>query len=461
MDVLLINPPSGEVYGKMEAPDYPPLGLAYVGAALEKAGHKVKIIDISADKIPKHEFLQTIKNYKIIGLTSTTPTFNQAENLCKLIKENTEAITVLGGIHATIDPEDCLKSENIDFVVRGEAEATITELVDKIQNKKSFSKVKGISFTKNGKIIHNENRDLIQNLDEIPFPARHLFNHQKYTYPDSLLSPVMPIMTSRGCPHNCTYCCTKLIFSRRVRFRSAKNVVDEIEYLIKKYKVKEIHFWDDNFTLYKQRVFEINNELKKRGIKLHFAFPNGLRVDQVDFEILKCLKDMGVYSLAFGVESGNQIILDNVKKGTTIKQIEQAYKWAKELGFETWGFFMIGLYGDTPETIKDTISFAKKINPDVAKFHILKPFPGTEIFKQLLKEGLITEKDYSKYGIHTKPVHRLPDLTEEDLLNWSKKAYKEFYLRPTKIVQHILRVKSFERMKLNLKTGVNLVKSIL
>ena len=309
-------------------------------------------------------------------------------------------------------------------------------------------------------MVHNPNRELIQNLDSVPFPARHLFNQKKYSYPDSMLSPAMPIITSRGCPHNCTYCCTKLIFSQRVRFRSAKNVVDEIEFLIKKYGVKEVHFWDDNFTLYKKRVFEIRDELKRRKIKLHFAFPNGLRVDQVDFEILKCLKDMGVYSLAFGVESGNQTILNNVKKGTTLNQIKQAYHWAKQLRFETWGFFMLGLYGETSETIKDTIAFAKKINPDVAKFHILKPFPGTEIFNQLKNDGLITQMDFSQYGIHTKPVHRLPTLTEEDLLNWSKRAYKEFYLRPTKIASHILRIKSIDRLKTNTKTALNLLKSI-
>lgn len=386
MHILLINPPSGEVYGKMESPDYPPLGLAYVGAALEKVGHKVKIIDIDADKISRQEFLNIIKNYKIIGLTATSPTFNQAENLCRLIKENSDAITIIGGIHATICPNECIASQFIDFVVKGEGEETIVELVKNIE-KGNFSKIKGISFKKNKEVIHNPPRDLIKELDTIPFPARHLFNQQKYSYPDSILSPVMPIMTSRGCPHNCTYCCTKLIFTRRVRFRSAKNVVDEIEYLIKRYHVKEIHFWDDNFTLNKKRVFEIKDELKKRNIRLKFAFPNGLRVDQVDREILACLKQMGVYSVAFGVESGNQLILNNVKKGTNLEQIKIAYKLAKEIGLETWAFFMIGLPGENTQTIKNTINFAKKLNPDVAKFHILKPFPEQKFLTNLKHKG--------------------------------------------------------------------------
>lgn len=461
MKILLVNPSQSMVYGKMTAPDHPPMGLAYIGAVLEKENHNVRIIDIDADKISVDEFIRIIKcGFEIVGFTATTPTFHEAEKLSRLVKENTDAVTILGGIHATIDPNSCLKSDFFDFIVRGEGESTIVELVEKIQNKKDFSKVKGISFKKNKKIVHNENRELIKELDEIPFPARHLFNQQKYSYPDSLRKPVMPIITSRGCPHACTYCCTKLIFSKRVRFRNAKNIVDEIEELIKNYKVKEVHIWDDNFTLYKKRVFEIVKEIKKRNIKLKFAFPNGLRADQVDEDILRWLKQMGVYSLAFGVESGNQIILDNVKKGETLESMEKAYKLSKKIGFETWGFFMIGLPGETEETVNNTIEFAKKLNPDVAKFHILKPFPGTEIFEELKKKSLITVFDYSKYGIHTRPVHRLPNMSEDEMMNLAKKAYKEFYLRPSKIIDHILRIKSIERFKLNFKTGLSILNAI-
>ena len=218
MKVLLINPPDEEVYGKMSPPDYPPLGLAYIGAVLEKQGHAPKIIDISADKISANELKKIIQDYEVIGLTATSPTFKSAEKICKLIKENSNAITILGGVHATIIPESCMKFDSIDFIVKGEGEETIIELLKAIKNKKSFAKIKGISYKQNQKVIHNPPRELIKNLDDIPFPARHLFNQQRYTYPDSLSNPVMPIMTSRGCPHGCTYCCTKLIFTQRVRF---------------------------------------------------------------------------------------------------------------------------------------------------------------------------------------------------------------------------------------------------
>ncbi len=462
MKILLVNPSQAAVYGQMSAPDYPPLSLAYVGAVLEKNGHDVQIIDIDADGVTDAKFTEKIKKgYKIVGLTSTTPTYKNAERLCKIVKKNTDATTVVGGIHPTIAADECLQSENIDYLVRGEGEKTVLELVKTIEDGTEVGGIAGISYRKDGKIIHNPKRELIENLDELPYPARHLFNQRKYTYPDSLMSPVMPIISSRGCPHGCTYCCTKLIFTRNVRFRSAENVVGEIEDLIKTYGVKEIHIWDDNYTLNKKRVLEITELIKKRGIKLKFAFPNGLRVDQVDEEILKSLKDMGTYSVAFGVESGNQKILDRVEKGTNLAQIRAAFKLAKKVGLETWGFFMLGLPGEDRNTMRDTIEFAKELDPDVAKFHLLQPFPGTEAFEQLKKEGLITNYDYSQYGIHTRPVHRLPGISEDELLAIQKNAYRQFFLRPSKIIKHIIRMKSANRIKLNLGAGISIIKSII
>jgi len=459
MKILLVNPSKADIYGAALSYDFPPLSLGYIGAVLDKAGHQVKIIDIDTDRISKERFLKIIKgNYELVGFTATTPTFKEAEKLCRLVKEDTNAVTVLGGIHATIAPHECLQHEHIDFLVRGEGEVTILDLINAIQDKKDYQGVKGISYRREGRVVHTPDRELIKDLDEIPFPARHLFNQQKYNYPDAFLTPILPIITSRGCPHDCSYCCTKLIFSRKVRFRSPKNVVDEIEQLIKKYHAKEIHIIDDNYTCNKRRVFEIGHELKKRKIKLKFAFPNCLRADQVDKEILKCLKDMGVYQVGFGVESGNQAVLNNAKRGLTLEQIEKAYSSAKQMGLETLGNFIFGLLNETEGTIKDTIKFAKEINPDIAKFHILKPFPGTEVFYQLREKGLMTEFDYSKYGINTRPVHRLPGLSEDDLIKWQKKAYREFYLRPSKIIKLLLRIKSWKRAKLVVESGFSIFK---
>lgn len=461
MQILLVNPSQSWVYGKLSRPQYPPLGLAYIAAVLEREGHSIKIIDIDAEHFSDEKFLDTVKNgdFGIVGFTATTPTFIKVQKLLQICKENSDAVTILGGIHATISPDLFAKLPYLDFVVKGEGEDTIIDLIKTIGGNRNYENVKGISFKKDGQLINTESRELISNLDTLPFPARHLFKQYVYSYPDSLKNPVIPIMTSRGCPYGCTYCCTKLIFTRQIRFRSAKNVVDEIEYLKDNYGAREIHFWDDNFTFDRERVFKIHDELKKRNIKLKYAFPNGLRVDRVDEEILKCLKDMGVYSMAFGVESGNQDILNMAEKGTTLKQIEKAYEMAKRVGLETWGFFILGLVGENKKTIRDTIDFAKKINPDVAKFHVLKPFPGTKAFHQLKEQNLILSEDYTRYGIHTKPVHRLPDVTSDELEEYVKIAYREFYLRFFKIFNHLIRTfRSWDRFKLNVKTMLGVLR---
>ena len=462
MKILLINPSQFGVYGKMSSPDYPPLGLAYIGAALEKSGHVVKIIDIDADGITEEELIRIITHdgYSAVGLTATTPTFHRCEDVAKIVKAHSRIPTIFGGIHPTTAPEKCIVSPYVDIVVIGEGEITIIELIDALENEKDLSNVKGILFKRGDETIRTPTREYAE-IDNIAFPARHLFTHKRYNYPDALRAPVMPVITSRGCPHSCTYCCTKLIFSRKMRYRSPENVVAEVEQLINDYGVKEVHFWDDVFTCNKKRVQAIRDIFIERKINVKIAFPNGLRADQVDEDILGWLKDMGAYSVTFGVESGNEMILKIIKKGTSIDIIKNAYRMAKKNGLETWGFFMLGLPGEDASTFRDTINLAKTINPDVAKFHILKPFPGTEAFFQLKEKNLITNFDYENYGVYTRPVHRLETISEDELMEWAKSAYREFYLRPSKIISHGFRMmKSKERFKTNFKTATYALKAM-
>ncbi|MEI6421128.1 MAG: radical SAM protein, partial [Lentisphaerota bacterium] len=334
---------------------------------------------------------------------------------------------------------------------------TIIELVNSILNKSDFANIKGLTYKKGEEIIQNEARAPIQDLDAIPFPARHLFKNQKYTYPDALRYPASPIITSRGCPGNCTFCTAKFLHGKRFRCRSAENVLDEIESLIKDYGVREIHIWDDNFITNRNRVFAFRDGIIKRNIKVLFSFPNGIRADFINRDILKALKDFGTYSVAIGVESGNQNILDMIQKGIKLEQIENAFKLAKEMKLETWGFFLLGLPGEDKNTMNDTIDFAIKLDPDIAKFHVLKPFPKSAVYDQLKAQGLIVDENYIHYGIHTKPVHRLPDVSQEELLEWQQKAYRRFYMRPSKFFREIMRLKSWNRMKLNFVMGMSVL----
>lgn len=462
MKILLINPSSYEIYGGLPPSFQIPLGLAYIASVTENAGYDVKIIDVDAENWAGQQFVKRITeiNPDIVGITCTTPIYSSAVKIAEIVKKTSNAVTVLGGIHPTIVPEESIKPPSIDIVVKGEGEKTFLELLKCIETRDDLLKVNGIVLKRNGKIITTPERELILNLDEVPFPARHLFKTQKYTYPDSLKKRTFPIITSRGCPGRCTYCNTQYIFGHRFRSRSAKNVVEEIKLLINKYGAEEIHIWDDNFTTNKNRVFEIRDELKKSDIKIKFAFPNGLRADFLNEEILKCLKEMGTYSIAIGVESGSQMILNRTKKNIKLEKIQDAFGIAKKLKLETWAFFMFGLLGETKETIQETISFAKKLDPDIAKFHILKPYPGTEIYDELKKNGLLLTEEYSNYGIHTPPVHRLPDLTAEEILNWQKTAYQKFYFRFGKIFKQMYRLKSLYRIKLNLLMAFAFLKKL-
>lgn len=455
MKIFLINPSHGEVYGKLTPPDHPHLGLAYIAAVLEAEKHAVRIIDIDAEALTYEKLGRIFQDEKpdMVGITATTPVFYSALRIAETVKENSSAYTVIGGIHATLMPKECAESSFIDFVVVGEGEKTIVELVDAIRDKGDVSNIKGLVYRKGSEIVLNEAREPIQDLDAIPFPARHLFKNQKYTYPDALRYPACPIITSRGCPGNCTFCTAKYLHGKRFRCRSAENVLDEIETLIKDHGVREIHIWDDNFITNRNRVFAFRDGVLKRKIKVLFSFPNGVRADFISRDILKALKDFGTYSIAIGVESGNQNILDMIQKGIKLEQIENAFRLAKEIKLETWGFFLLGLPGEDGKTMSDTIDFAIKLDPDIAKFHVLKPFPKSAVYEQLKAQGLIIDENYVHYGIHTKPVHRLPTVSQEELLQWQQKAYRRFYMRPSKILKEIMRLKSWNRMKLNIVTG--------
>jgi len=461
MNILLVNPSSAVAYGKMKSPVQMHMGLAYIAAVLEKNKHNVDIMDIDAEGINTEKFTELVKTrkYSIAGFTMTTPTFSSSVKLAELVKRHSpQTKTVFGGIHPTIKPYEVADLECVDVVVKGEGEMALSEIAEYVEGGRELSTIKGIAYTKNGQVQESPPRLLIDDLDSIPFPARHLFKVKSYTYPDALYGDTAPIFTSRGCPGRCTFCNSRQIFETKVRVRSARNVVDEIEYLTNSLHVKEIHVWDDNFTTIKDRVFKIRDEIVKRKLKVKFAFPNGIRADFLNIDIMKALRDMGTYSIAVGVESGSQDVLDMAHKGVKLEKVEEIFALARKMKFETWAFFIIGLPGENTNTIEQTIDFSKKIDPDIAKYHILKPYPKTEVYDYLNSRGFILTEDYNRFGIHEPPIHRLEALTPQDMLNWQKEAYKSFYFRPGKMLNQMLRIKSFNRLILNLKAGLGLMK---
>jgi len=465
MKVFLIKPPFSEIYGqfKAAATEYPPLGLAYMAAVLEKEGHEVKIIDMPAERTDEDKLKKFLEEFKpdIVGITVVTPTINYSLKIAGVIKEIIGCPVVLGGIHPTTMSDEVIANKMVDFVVRREGEYALPELLKIIQNKGDLNKCKGIVWKNGNKIIHNEDRQLIENLDELLLPARHLIKMDKYHYVDVKEEPMTTMMTSRGCPGQCVYCDAHNLFGCKFRARSAKSVVDEIEILVNEYKIREIHFIDDTFTLNRRRVEEICDEIKKRKLKFFWTCPNGVRVDTITKELLERMKDAGCYGLAFGVESGDQGILNNIRKGTTLEKIREVFRLCKEIGLETWGFFMFGLPGDTEETIKKTIDFAIELDPDVAKFHITVPYPGTELFNQWQDAGYLKEKDWSKYGIHVEPIFEMPSVSSEKIMELHRLAYKKFYLRPKYLFKAVKRMNSIPRIKNNIAAGFSIIKYAL
>ena len=463
MKILFVIPGQQHIYAKMHAPAQIHMGVAYLASAIEDISD-VTIIDMDAEGLDSQGYADRIsgQGFDLIGVTVTTPTFYGSSQIARITREiSPDTVIMFGGSHPTLMPYETIANPDVDIVVSGEGEESVREIVLTLEKERDLHDIKGILFRRktDNQVIDNGKRPqrVPEGLDNLKFPARHLFRMQSYTYPDALYPFVAPLITSRGCPGRCTYCNTHTLYGGKVQFRSSKNVVDEIEMLVKG-GVQEIHIWDDNFATKRNRVFEICDEIQKRGIQIPIAFPAGIRADYLDRDVLMALKDMGTYSLAVGVESGDQGILDLCKKRITLQQIEEVFNLAHECGLEIWAFFMFGLPGETPDTIRKTIAFAHKLKPDVAKFHILKPYPGSEVYDWLNERGLILSKDYDAFGIHGPPVHRLEALSPDEMVEWQKYAYRSFYFNCQMIIKQILRIKTINRLKLNVKAGVDLIR---
>jgi anaerobic magnesium-protoporphyrin IX monomethyl ester cyclase len=431
MNVLLINPPYAYTYGKMKAliPSYPPIGLAYLASVLEK--HEVSILDMPLNKMDEKGFKEYIekKDFDIAMFTATTPTVNTVGRLCKIVKECNENITtVVGGSHPSALPEKTLKENKaVDIIVIGEGEKTAKELVNFLSKNKKLNKIKGICYKKDSKIVRTMARPFITNLDSLPLPRHDMLDLDSYTYWCQQGKKFSAIVTSRGCPYSCTFCC-RGAFGQFYRYRSVKSVIDEIK-LLTELGVDEIHIIDDNFTMIENRSVKILDKIKSNFPELRIAFINGVRIDRINKNLLTKMKKANVYYIGYGIESGNQKILDSIKKGITLSQAEKIVRLSKKIGIDIVAcFFILGFPEETIKSISDTIRFAKKIKPHFAKFSTLVPYPGTEIYEKLKREGRIETENWDKYGTYDTPVFRHPNLPPLEFMHLQKRAYTEFYL---------------------------------
>ncbi len=459
LNVVMINPPQSTRYPQ------PPLGLALIAAILEKEGYPVKLLDANAVEFPPEDVIGMAAGADVVGITAMTPTIGAALNIARHLKQANRNLTiVMGGPHATLLPEETLNSSHdIDIIVRGEADETIIELLRALEDKRPLNGIAGISFMSDDKVVHTVDRTSIVDMDSLPFPAYHLLPWRRYRPhpPHGLAMPFAAIVTSRGCPYHCAYC-SKPVFGSRFRAQSPGRVVEEMAYLKDKFGVKEIAFYDDSFTLDKKRVHAIAEKIIDTGLKL--AWTCETRVNLVDRELLRHMKQAGCYAVAYGIESASPEIIKTLQKDITLEQVEEAVRDSREVGLQVIGYFMLGSPGETPETIQHTIDFAKKLKVDFAQFSVTTPFPGTELYDIYMrdrKENPAWESFvYAGTDNPTTPVFESDKLSRDDLKLWTSQAYRRFYLRPAYFWQRLRRCTSWNEIKMNVKGFGMLLRSI-
>jgi radical SAM superfamily enzyme YgiQ (UPF0313 family) len=407
--------------------------MGYLAAVLEKNGYTVDVIDCQALMISLDEFRTELSKRKpnIVGITSITLTYNSALKIAKIAKEvHPNCVTVLGGPHVTFWDENALSEcPSADIVVRQEGEYTLLELVQKLEAGKPIDDVLGTTCRKDGKIIKNPVRPLIENLDELPFPARHLWPLEELRK----MEDIFYLTTSRGCTAWCDFCAAVRMFGRRYRMRSPESIVDELEYLNKTFNATKFTFCDDAFTIDQPRIEELCKEIKARNLKI--VWNCGTRVDKVTKELLITMKDAGCVSVWFGVESGSQEVLDVMHKGISTSQTITAIGWVRELGLTPVPNVLLGYPGETKESAWQTIKFVQKVSPDnLAFYNIATPLPGTPMYDLVKENGWLKIDDFDRYDCKT-PIFETPTMSMKELEEISEKAFRSFYLRPSYVLR--------------------------
>ncbi len=424
-----------------------PLGLMYLAAVLDKARYEVEILDAfmanapprkTADTVevgmPYDEIKAEIERRKpdVVGVANPFSTqIGHAKRVCDTAKEvNPDILTVVGGPHVTVVPESFLnEAKNADVVVTCEGEYTLLDLVKTREAGKPFAEVLGIAFRQEGKIRVNLSRPLIKNLDELPYPAYHLVNMEQYLNPAkieyrSFKPRSLAMITSRGCPYRCCFCSVHLHMGTAFRANSPQYVADHLQFVVDKFRVKNVFFEDDNLTYDMKRMGDICDLIVQRNIRFHWETPNGIRADRVNIELLKKMKRAGCRSVFFGVESGDQVVSDGIiHKDLDLNKVEEVAKTSKKIGLNSAGFFIIGFPGEKKQNMKATVEFALHLKKDYDfGMHLLvaTPLYGTKLYDECQKQGYVKEELTPRALAEVrqaqgKPLIETPDFSSEDV----------------------------------------------
>jgi len=470
MQVLIINPPwPGKGFGtrsqnriiKHRSDKFLqyPIFLAYSAAQLKKAGQDVTYIDSVIQDLDFDQTLQQAKRKRpdVIFMETTTPSIAADYQNLTALKEATGAKIIVGGPHATYFHKEVIEEcPAIDVVIRHEFD---TKIAGVVSNLDSLNSVSGISYRNGSAAIDNGDGELCQDLDALSFPDRDLIPWDWYLEAWYTRRPFMNLMTSRGCPYHCAFCLwPQSMYGHQQRFRSLDNVISEIQSLVDRYGLKEINIDDGTFTTRKNRVIDFCQRLRDEKIKIIWTC-NG-RVDNLDDEILLEMKASGCKMIRLGAESGSQEVLNKIKKGLTLKQIEDGVKLVKKHGIQALGGFMFGFPYDSKQTVEETIAFAKKISPDQVQFSINMCYPGTSLYEFAVENNLLLAKDFKEFDMTHGPVIKTLDMKRAELEHILARAYREFYFRPKYIFQTLFNINNFYEVKRVLRSMKSLLKTI-
>lgn len=488
MRVLVLNPPSrfaknvvrDALWGcwckgkRIAGTSVPPINQVLTATLLKNEGHNVRFLDALGQKMNLEDVLKDINNFDAVIVQTSTMTFKEdAEVLLELKNKNENLVTIIYGSHPTFMPEFALE-DGIDFIVRFEHEFVLRDLLKALDagagnnpavpvgqtfRSANWQDIKGIGYKLNGKKIINKDYPFADNLDLLPFADRTLLSKDiEYFNPVVKRLPYTTMFTSRGCPAKCTFCTAPYFMGSKIRFRSAENVVEELSY-VASLGYKEVFFRDETFTVFKERNLKICEEIIRK--KLDLTWICNARVGTIDKETMLTMKKAGCHMIRFGVESGVQEILDNIKKGINVEKTRETFAVAKEVDMETHAHLMLGLPGDTLKTVNQTINFVKEIEPTTATFGVCTPYPGTALF-DIVKEKFPQIKDGSEADLkklHTTGFFNQAfcEIPSDKLEQLVKFAYRKFYFRPKYLINTLKSIKSFDELKRKLIAGTSVL----
>lgn len=463
MKVLIANPPwPGPGYGARSDVRWPhkrsdkyieyPIYLSYMAAVVEQAGFEVAFMDAIMDELGIQEFAQQVHGLgpRLALLETSTPSIEFELQTAAAIKEwSPGTFVALLGSHVTrYHRETVAENPAVDAVLRGEFEYTAADLARALQNGGPLDSVLGLTFRDTeGAVRANNDRPLLEPLDQMPFPARHIVKGEGYRA--GIYSGGRPtsMVSSRGCPYRCTFCLwPDTLYGHDFRARSAANVVDEIEQAVRTFGHDEIYFDDDTFTIDRQRVLDICRLIQERGLHKQVEWIAQCRVDTVDREVLGAMKAANCGYILFGVESGSPEMLKKMRKGITVDKVRAAFKLTRELGIKTQAFFLFGIPGETQETIRQTIEFAKELNASSTQFAIAIPHPGTALYEECKANGWLTSETWADYTAEASLIET-PSLSAREVEQARIRAYREFYYRPRFILGEALKVRRLADFK--------------